>query len=626
MAEYGASKSGDEKSNDQILAKVKGQFEASVCSAAFQQWRQEATDAYGLYESWGHWTQEELDDLAEQGIAPMTINKIAPRLNNVTGAEIQTRTKTIFRPRSRSQKEKETAEALSNLAMFVEDKNNSTHILSLVGHDSRICGLGWHEFDVQDGVILESRANPLDVVPDFRDRTPGMTNQGHTSKFCWLPRDVAKQKFPDSAEDLDVSSGWGLNAAVSGMDALRLTSLGAYWDQETDEICIVEHHYRVPADYYEVVTRSLRLVTTFDKDEAERLARFRPGTRKKDYDKKKGFKVCIAYFTGDKLLKHLDETNYYQLSPSKGVFLLTPTVCFRETITGKPYGLVRAAKDPQRRYNKTKTRLTWLQSATQVIAEADAADENRLRSEAGRPDGVLIVKASKKLELVRHEQAIAQHQQILQGDDKDIQDALGIYDESLGIETNANSGIAIQRRQTGTSRNQALILDNALASRKVWAEKLLRLVQSVFTEQVAFWVTDDQGEVQQLVLNQPEVDENGKPIEKNGEPVIKYDIRTGDYDVYVEQIPDVATQTEYARELVLKALQAVGVQGVTPGLLDLMGVPQSSKLMEEFTQGLPQQQAAQFAAAQKGLPPGVSPAAMPAGGRPGLQPTTGLAA
>ena len=595
MAEYDASKSGDEKSDDKILVKVKGQFEASACSRAYQDWREETVNAYGLYESRldGHWTQEELTDLSDQGIAPMVVNKVAPRLNNVTGGEIQTRTKTIFRPRSRDEKEKATAEALSDLAMFVQDKNDSTHILSQVGHDSRICGLGWHEFDVQDGVILEARVNPLDVVPDFRDRSPGMTNQGHISKICWMPRDVAKAKFPDSKDDLDAATGWTLNAPVSGMDAMRLTAVGGYWDQENNEVCIVEHHYREPADYYEVVTRSLRLVTTFDKDEAEKLARPRPNGKKgeKDYENKKGFKVCIAYFTGDKLLKHLDETNYYQLNPAKGLFLLTPTVCFRETISGKPYGLIRAAKDPQRRYNKTKTRLTWLQSATQVIAEADAAQEEKLRKEAGRPDGVLIVKAAKKLELVRHEQAIAQHQQILEGDDKDIQDALGIYDESLGIETNANSGIAIQRRQTGTSRNQAMILDNALSARKVWAGKLLRLVQSVFTEQIAFWVTDDQGEVKQLTLNQPELGADGKPIEKDGELVLKYDIRTGDYDVYIEQIPDVATQTEYARELVLKAVQAVGLVGVTPGLLELMGVPQSQLLMQEVQQGLPIQQA-----------------------------------
>jgi hypothetical protein len=109
------------------------------------------------------------------------------------------------------------------------------------------------------------------------------------------------------------------------------------------------------------------------------------------------------------------------------------------------------------------------------------------------------------------------------------------------------------------------------------------------------------GEVKLMTLNAPEVDANGKPIEKNGEPVLKYDIRTGDYGVYVEEVPDVATQTEYARELVLKALQAVGMVGMTPGLLELMGVPKSAQLMQEVQQGLPIQQAAQAAQAQNGF-------------------------
>ena len=40
---------------------------------------------------------------------------------------------------------------------------------------------------------------------------------------------------------------------------MRLTRCGGYLDQETGDVCIVEHHYREPATYYEVVTRSMRL-------------------------------------------------------------------------------------------------------------------------------------------------------------------------------------------------------------------------------------------------------------------------------------------------------------------------------------------------------------------------------
>jgi hypothetical protein len=550
------------------------------------------------------------------GVVPLTYNKILPRLNNVAGMEVQTRTKVTFRARSYDQKEKDTAEALSDLAMFVQDKNNSTHVLSQVGHDARVCGLGWHEFDVQGGVIRESRSDPMLTIPDLADRSPGLTEQRFVGKGCWMPRNRVKQKWKDA--DVD-SATFGFSMPFGGEAFCPVTTCGGYLNQETDMLFVVEWSIREPTKYYEVVDKSNRLVTTFSKKEAGQMARFKPGTRDKDITERDGYKIIIVYFTGSLLLGVLEDS--YQLNPAKGLFLLTPTVCFRDNDTGKPYGLVRNAQDAQRGYNKTKTRLKWLMAAHQVIMEGDAGDDAAVRSEAARPDGVLIVKAGKKLEINRHEQAIAQHLAALESDDKDIQAALGIYDESLGIETNANSGIAIQKRQLGSSRNMAMVIDNALAAKKRWAEKLLYLIQSVFTDQTVLWVTDDQNEMKQVTINQPEIDAQGKPIkDAHGNPVMKYDIKTGVFDVFVQEVPDVSSQQEVARQMVIDVLPSVGgLTGVTPGLLELLGVPESSKLMQEITAGLPQQMAAQKAATEasaKNSVGGIAPTNTPPLGAP----------
>lgn len=604
--------------NAAILAKCKAQFEAAASSPFFQQWQANAEEDYRFYEG-EQWTEAEKQSVRDVlGIEPLTFNKILPRLNNVAGMEIQTRTKVTYRARSFDKKEKGTAEALSDLAMFVQDKNNSTHVLSAQSHDARICGLGWHDFDVQDGVILEKRQNPLMVVWDVGDMTPNLTNQSFNTKFAWWKKVEVTTKWPDKKEEIEGCTNWatGIPFDASG-SSFRMATCGGYLDADTGEILVAEHTYREAATYYEVIDRANRLITTFSKSEAEDMARTKPGSKDKDITERQGFKVIIVYFTGDVLLDVLEDT--YQLNPAKGLFLLTPTVCFRENTTGIPYGLVRNAKDAQRSYNKTKTRLKWMMATSQVVMEGDAADAEKVRSEAARPDGVLIVKAGRKLDINRHESAIAQCIQSLESDDKDIQSALGIYDESLGVETNANSGIAIQKRQLGSSRNMAMVIDNALAMKRHWAEKLLYLIQSVFTEQTALWVTDDAGEVKLLVLNETSVDADGNPVkDAHGNPVVKYDMKTGVFDVVVEEVPDVASQQEYARELVLQAMQTTGgLAGITPGLLELLGVPKSSKLMEEIQAGLPQQ----MASAQQ-LPTANMPTAMPRGA-PTLQPITG---
>lgn len=597
---------------------MKGQFEADATSPLYREWFSESVEAFDFYEG-RQWKQEDLDALAKLGISPTTVNKVQARLDNVAGQEVQTRTKIVYRARSLDDKEKATAEAASDLAMFIEDTNQSTHKLSKVADDARKCGVGWHEFDVQDGVILEAARNPLEVVPDFTDRTPGMTNQRRLSTMTWMPKDEVKARFPDKKDEIDGASNWAMSAVpaeiASLADRLRFTACKGYLDKDTQEILVVEHFWREPATYYEVITRSNRLVTTFDRREAEDLA---GGVRlaEKNVTKRHGYKVFLAYFTGDVLLEYNEE--FYQLNPAKGLFLLRPIICKRERVSGKPYGLLRSAMEPQRNYNKTRTRLRWQQASNQVIMEGDASDGDKVRSEAARPDGVLLVKAGRKLEINRHEQAIAQSLQVLQQDGFDIQDAMGIYDENMGRETNAKSGVAIQRRQVGGDRNTAMIMDNVRAMKVEWGRTLLLLIQAVFTEQIAFWVLDDEGEMKSLSLNEPEVDQTtGKPVkDKDGNPVLKNDIRTVNFSVYVEEVPDVATQVDVARGQLIDLAQASGgLQNITPGMAELYGVPKSSKLMQELQNGVPGQQVAQNAALQNSVG-GMVPTKTPPQGAP----------
>lgn len=120
----------------------------------YQEWQEEAEESYDFHQSRQSSKTAEQEVRDQLGVDPLTVNKCAPRQNNGTGMEIQTRTKMTYQARSYDENEQATGEALSDLAMFVQDKKNSTHILSQVGRDARICGLGWQDFDVQDGVIV----------------------------------------------------------------------------------------------------------------------------------------------------------------------------------------------------------------------------------------------------------------------------------------------------------------------------------------------------------------------------------------------------------------------------------------------------------------------------------------
>lgn len=81
------------RTDEELPNDTKAAFEADVCAEPYVKWFDEAVECYGFYETWGQWTEEEKETIRKAyRIESTTVNKIAPRLNNVAGAEIQTRT------------------------------------------------------------------------------------------------------------------------------------------------------------------------------------------------------------------------------------------------------------------------------------------------------------------------------------------------------------------------------------------------------------------------------------------------------------------------------------------------------------------------------------------------------
>jgi hypothetical protein len=596
-------------------------FEASIASVPFQEWVNRAIEDFDFFE--GRQTSpKETEFFDKIGMTFEVTNLIASRINALAGKEVSSRTRFKYKSRSGKPEERMQAEAISALALHVQERNKSSRVLSQAKQYARICGIGWHAFDVVNNRIVEVAENPLDVVWDVRDITPLMEKQGFVARVKWLTLEEAKRKFPQRKDELDAAEtgeGAFLNFKFDLPDKSRwrMFDSGGYINRKDRLIAIVEFHYRKPATYYRATTERNEVFVTFDREEAEKKA-----ASKKDVIPHEGYKVYVAYFTGNIPLDYLESP--FQLDPATGEFLLTPVIHTRQVLDGQPYGLVHPAKGAQRNYNVKSNKRRWYMVSRGVRADKGAFDNpEAVATEINRPDYFIEVNAGKKVDIEDHSQRIAEITQDLAIHRAEIEQVTGIYDETLGVETNAQSGVAIQRRQAASNTTTIFAMDGYDQAQKDVASKMLWLIRNVYTGPVTLDVTDDEELAESLGLGETPLWLN----RDDGKGRV-YDVRMGEYDVVVERIPDADTMNDLAREGMMSLLQSnIGPEKWTPGLLDLFNIPKTAPLRKEVEEGVQRrlQEGDQMKAQmQKMIGSGMGPTPNAGGAQSPIQPNMGM--
>lgn len=561
--------------NGELLAKLKGWFEAAVNSKAYTAWREEARTSWDFYDG-TQWSAEEVEKLAELGQGAVVINKIAPKIDNLAGTEVAGRTRVVYRSRSGDAQEELAARVLSDLALYVAERSDQALEVSSVFRAGLVGGIGWLDIGVEDtseGVTVFARAeDEFAVVWDPLSRRPDYSDARFVARERWMTRVEAEGLFPEAAKALEGVkglSGYGIMGAAAPY-ALGRGARGAevgYYDAEREMFRIVEVQYREPAKQWRLRLADGRLVSTFDK---ARL-RVRGAVVEEIVTVPR---VQVAYFAGDVLL------DSRPLAYEHNSFTLVPFVYKRHRADGRPYGLVRAALDPQRELNKRRSKAMHLLNTAQVIADIDAVeDPNTLAREAARPDGIILKRAGKDLRILRNTDLAVSQVQVMEQAGRDIQDVIGVFDEAIGKQSNATSGIAIQQRQMAGSLNQMFAFDTLRLLKKQLGEQVLALVRQFFTEEMVIKITDSLGAGRIIKLNQPVVDGQGRVVRgADGKPVVFPDLNNSQFDVVVEEVRDVmsARELEAAQlEMLLKA----GVPVPPEVLVEASGVSSKEKIL-----------------------------------------------
>jgi len=105
------------------LEQVKLLFEAAVTSTTYRAYLDREMVCRKFYDSY-QWTQDEISELTNRGQTPVVINKIRNRIKGLCGTEVVNRTRIGYGARSFRPEDADTADALSQIALYVQDKGN----------------------------------------------------------------------------------------------------------------------------------------------------------------------------------------------------------------------------------------------------------------------------------------------------------------------------------------------------------------------------------------------------------------------------------------------------------------------------------------------------------------------
>lgn len=200
------------KSDQEIINIARKRFEQFLTVSEW--WRNnELQDGYAVYEGSGQWLQDDLDKQQADLMPVVTINKIAPIIDSVSGFEIQNRTEVEYVPRMTDEEQKGFTDMLNSTVDYIEQDSNVAHYNSLAFRDMLICGVGATNTNISydfnpDGEVKVGRIFPGCVMWDAAARQKNLADRNWNAVAKIVDEDTLREELELGENDpLPVATG-----------------------------------------------------------------------------------------------------------------------------------------------------------------------------------------------------------------------------------------------------------------------------------------------------------------------------------------------------------------------------------------------------------------------------------
>ena len=465
------------------------------------------------------WDPEDAATLRERGQMPLVYNEVAPMVDWLIGTE--RRTRVDWRVLPRTEDDVELADVKTKTLKYVSDINRVPFLRSRAFADCLKAGVGWMDDGVRDDptsdILYSKYEDWRNVLWDSNSYEHDLSDARYLFRWRWVDEDVALLMFPTRADAIRqaveegthlTTDGWEEETWYTAHDLNNLKTgtiyaagVGQLADARRRRVKLIEGQWRKPSRVRIVAEGPLKGAIFNDADRA--LAEAIGSTGSMIVDKLM-MRVHIAVFTESHLLGSGPSPYRHNR------FSLTPIWCYRRSRDRMPYGAIRRVRDIQADLNKRASKALFMLNTNQILAEEGATEDwEALRDEADRPDGTIVYKAGRKLDIRRDTDAATGQIQMMELSMRGIQRSGGVADENMGRQTNATSGRAIEARQLQGSVVTTEPFDNLRLAVQVQGEKQLSLCEQWYTQEKVIRLTGAKGALEWVRLNQPEVQPDG---------------------------------------------------------------------------------------------------------------------
>jgi hypothetical protein len=444
------------------------------------------------------WSQADAEELKDRGQAPICYNVITQSINWVIGSE--KRGRSDFKVLPRGKEDAKPAQKKTQLMKYLSDVNRTPFNRSRSFEDAVKVGLGW----IESGVTERDNGEPIynryeswrNMLWDSASTEFDLSDARYVIRIKWVDLDVAIAMFPERAEMLERSAStserYGTDLAngdeIMDFAEDEMDSLGRGMSDHSVErrrVRMIEVWFRKPERVQKIVAGQ-RQGEEFDPQDQNHQDLVQGGESVVAERMMMSMNLCIMTTSG---------MCYNGRSPYKhNKFPFIPVWGYRRGRDNMPYGMIRAMRDIQDDVNKRASKALFILSANKVIMEEGAvADMGEFLDEVSRPDGVIIKRQGKTLEINTDRELAPAHLDIMSQSINMIQSVSGVTDEQMGKTTNAKSGVAIQARQDQGSKSTSKLFDNLRYAFQCDGEITLSLCEQYFTEQKQFRITNQRG-------------------------------------------------------------------------------------------------------------------------------------
>lgn len=545
MAEqYDAASPDEAEDTDELTSKLQAWFKDDIKHVL--EWRKEAREDFEFVAG-SQWSEDDLNALKAKMRPAMTFNRIGPLVNAIVGSEINNRREVRFIPRE--QGDAQANEVLTNAVEWFRDQSEAEDEDSDAFEDAVISGMGWTDTrldfeDDPDGSPKITRMDTLKMAWDCNAVKPNLQDAERLWYVDEMPLAKAQEMFPDAARE-DLHAGWAKVLSANPTNPHDQDEADNYtgtqnehveWQKSVKKTCtIVECRWFEREPYFrgpDLQTGEVREYTDAEVKEIRKALPQFPAVRQTR-------KVVKRAFIGRRVLAEPDKP---MVPP--GMFGWECITGYRDKLKGQFYGVVRAAKDPQRWSNKFFSQVMFLlnsQSKGGIAAERGAfEDDNQAELSWAKSDeitwfnkGSLSGQAPKFI-AKPNANFPAGFFTLFQESKEAITQVTGLSPEFLGTREVDQAGVLeYQRRQS--SLNLLASLFNALKRyRKRQGKVMLYLIQNHLSD----------GRLIRIVG-----DEKAEYV-----PLMKQDVADKQYDIIVDDAPTSPNEKERSWQIIMQML------------------------------------------------------------------------